>query len=53
MAEKNAPKVEKLVEERVPLQQLGATTLDKPIPEDRQQVHRAVMAREFKRQHGR
>jgi hypothetical protein len=42
---KNPPKVEKLTEQVVPLRRLGPSTLDKPIPEEHQRIHRAVLER--------
>jgi hypothetical protein len=50
MSQENTPKVEKLTEERVPLKQLGRSTAEQPIPAERLRAHRAVIARELKRQ---
>jgi hypothetical protein len=45
MDPKKPPKVEKLTEQVVPLRRLGPSTLDKPIPEERKRIHRAVIER--------
>jgi hypothetical protein len=46
----NPPKVEKLAPEIVPLAQLGHSTADMPIPEDRLRIHAAVVARALREQ---
>jgi hypothetical protein len=50
MDPKNTPKIEKLSEERVPLSQLGASTLNRPIPEEHKRIHAAVIARALRDQ---